>query len=362
MRSNLTKEERRAITELRNDPDITITEADKGKAVVVMDSLVNNALSDNNTYKILDKDPTAKLERKHKKQLKTLHSNNEISDVIYNKRNPINSQQPYARATIKIHKSPVKTRILVCSRGSVYYDTAQFLSRLLAPLGKEGRSFMSDSSSFVEKLKNIDTDGTMVSYDVVDLFTNIPLDEALDILHINWQNQIYQQIHGLPIGSPLSPVITEIYMTNFEEAALSSSPIKPLCWYWKVDDTFTIPEKSHDPSILLNHLNKQDQRIHFTMETEKVHQLPFLDITIQNSNNQLITSVYRKPTHTDQCIHHHSNHHPQVKTAIVFTLARRAKNICNTSNIQQELAHLKSTFITLNSYPRHPVETTIKKL
>ncbi|XP_046565935.1 uncharacterized protein LOC124274614 [Haliotis rubra] len=95
------------------------------------------------------------------------------------------------------------------------------------------------------------------------------------------------------------------------------------------------------------------------METEKLHQLPFVDVTIQNSNNQLITSVYRKPTHTDQYIQHHSNHHPQIKRAIVSTLARRAKNICSPSNLQQELAHLKSTFI--NGYPRLLVETTTKK-
>ncbi len=98
-----------------------------------------------------------------------------------------------------------------------------------------------------------------------------------------------------------------------------------------------------------------------TLETEQLHQLPFLDITIQNSNNQLITSVYRKPTHTDHYIHHHSNHHPQIKRAIVSTLARCAKNICSPSNLQQEITHLKSTFITLNGYPRHLVETTITK-
>ena len=79
-----------------------------------------------------------------------------------------------------------------------------------------------------------------------------------------------------------------------------------------------------------------------------------------NSVQQLTTSVYRKPTHTDQYIHHHSNHHPQIKRAIIATLVRRAKSICSPSNLQSELNHLKTTFITLNGYPRQLVESTIK--
>ncbi|XP_046577500.1 uncharacterized protein LOC124285337 [Haliotis rubra] len=96
------------------------------------------------------------------------------------------------------------------------------------------------------------------------------------------------------------------------------------------------------------------------METEKQHQLPFLNISIQNSNSQLITSVYRKPTHTDQYLHYHSSYHPQIKRAIISTLARRAKSICSPSHLQQELDHLKTTFISLNGYPRQLMETTIK--
>ncbi|XP_067668377.1 uncharacterized protein [Haliotis asinina] len=60
-RSNLTHQERQAITELKKDDTITITEADKGKAAVIMDTpeflqLVNNSLSDTTTYLNIKKD------------------------------------------------------------------------------------------------------------------------------------------------------------------------------------------------------------------------------------------------------------------------------------------------------------------
>jgi hypothetical protein len=42
------------------------------------------------------------------------------------------------------------------------------------------------------------------------------------------------------IGSPLSPVIAEFFMKNFEETALEGATHKPLCWFPCVEDTFVI--------------------------------------------------------------------------------------------------------------------------
>ena len=96
------------------------------------------------------------------------------------------------------------------------------------------------------------------------------------------------------------------------------------------------------------------------MEQEQNHQLSFLDVSLNNSADKITTSVYRKPTHTNQYINYLSNHHPQIKRAIVATLTRRAKSICSPHHLHEELQHLKKTFITLNGYPKKLVENTIK--
>ncbi|XP_071105279.1 uncharacterized protein [Haliotis cracherodii] len=302
---------------------------------------------------------------------------------------------PYARATIKVHKQPVKVRLLVCSRKTVHYNTAQYLARLLAPLGKTAKSFITDSTEFCRKISTITEPGTLVNYDVVDLFTNVPRDEALSILrrrieavypdldthlsidsiiklitscitstYFTWQDKIYQQTHGLPMGSPLSPIITEIYMTDLEETALHRSPITPLCWFRRVDDTFVILQPDHDPKTLLNNLNAQHPRMQFTMEEEAERQLPFLDVRVQKDpDNKLQTSVYRKPTHTDQYLHNSSNHPPQIKRGIIATLARRAVNICSTpQQLKTELNHLRHVFTNFNNYPTSLVEQTINSI
>ncbi|XP_071095908.1 uncharacterized protein [Haliotis cracherodii] len=127
------------------------------------------------------------------------------------------------------------------------------------------------------------------------------------------------------MGSPLSPIITEIYMTDLEETALHTSPR-----FRKVNDTFVILQPDHDPKTLLNHLNAQHPRMQFTMEEEAERQLPFLDVRVQKDpDNKLHTSVYRKPTHTDHYLHNSSYHPPQIKRGIIATLARHAVNICS---------------------------------
>ena len=63
------------------------------------------------------------------------------------------------------------------------------------------------------------------------------------------------------------------------------------------------------------------------MEPTQQGSLPFLDtlVTIQ-PDNTLSTSVYRKPTHTDQYLHWDSNHHITAKHSVYNTLAHRAKD------------------------------------
>ncbi|XP_046550408.1 uncharacterized protein LOC124260192 [Haliotis rubra] len=163
------------------------------------------------------------------------------------------------------------------------------------------------------------------------------------------------------MGSPLSPIITEIYMTHFEEQALASSPTQPVCWYRKVDDTFVILRKDQDPTSLLQHLNTQHPRIKFTMETERDSALPFLDVHVSRDPCKKIqTKVYRKPTHSDQYIHFNSNHPPKTKSGVISTLTKRAKNICSSNHdLEHELNHLQHVSTSLNKYPTNLVMRAI---
>ena len=73
----------------------------------------------------------------------------------------------------------------------------------------------------------------------------------------NSKTKNYALSDGLPMGSPASPVIANMYMEALEERALSTFELgKPKVWYRYVDDVFSITKKkTHVPK--LQHLNNQ---------------------------------------------------------------------------------------------------------
>ena len=152
------------------------------------------------------------------------------------------------------------------------------------------------------------------------------LEFCLTQTYFLFQGKYNQQTQGAAMGSPISPIIANIFMEEFEVKALQSFPNPPSMWLRFVDDTFVINKAEHSQD-LLQHINNQDPHIQFTVEPSQQGSLPFLDtlVTIQ-PDNTLSTSVYRKPTHTDQYLHWDSNHHITAKHSVYNTLAHRAKN------------------------------------
>ena len=117
----------------------------------------------------------------------------------------------------------------------------------------------------------------------------------------SFQGKFYKQLHSAAMGSPCSPVVANIYMEYFEKRALG--PELPMSftintWLRYVDDVLTIVKKGTRDS-LLNYLNSIDPNIKFTIvPPNEQGAIPFLDTFPRPSGNKIITSVYRKPTHT----------------------------------------------------------------
>ena len=113
------------------------------------------------------------------------------------------------------------------------------------------------------------------------------------------------------MGSPLSPVIANFFMKDFEKKAIEHVIHKPVSRFRNVDDTFVIwPHGQEKLTEFLNHLNGLHNKIQFTMEKEEGHH-PFLDIDIYwKMKGSLGHKVYRKSTHTNLYLHQNSHHHP----------------------------------------------------
>jgi hypothetical protein len=221
----------------------------------------------------------------------------------------------------KIHKDGVPLRPTVSNIGAPTYQLAKHLSGLLNQLTGKTAHHVKNSFNFIEILKSlqIKPDDLMVSFDVVSLFTKVPVEESLILLKQHFNNEIlalykhvltstsfctdgqyYEQTDGVAMGSPLSPVIANFYMEDFERKAIEQATHKPTCWYRYVDDTFVIWTHGKEKLMeFLKHLNGIHNSIQFSMEIEREGHLPFLDIDIyRKTNGSLGHKVYRKPTHT----------------------------------------------------------------
>ena len=390
-RSNITREERKAIDELRRDKNKMILTADKGVSMVVMDREDYNqkaeALLQESAYRPIPNDATNKYKTKLIALLKSIKTEGGINEATYKKLYPTGAGSPKFYGLPKIHNEGTPLRPIVSSIGAVTHSTSKELSRILKPLVGKSPHHICNNEDFMEHLKGITLgpDEAMVSYDVRALLTSVPIKPALEVIekllkddpdlqkrttmstkhimdllefclrstYFTYRGKFYEQVKGAAMGSSISPIVANLFMENFEMRALQPSPNPPLLWKRFVDDTFVILKKAHKEEFL-THINSVDSNIQFTSEEPGPEgSLPFLDILITpDEEGRLETSVYRKPTHMDQCLQWDSHHPISSKYSVVGTLYHRAKTICsNNQKLQQEEEHLTKALGNCN-YPR----------
>ena len=55
-----------------------------------------------------------------------------------------------------------------------------------------------------------------------------------------FEDHFFEQVDGAAMGSPLSPIVANLYVEGFEKSALSSAKLTPTAWRRYVDDTFVL--------------------------------------------------------------------------------------------------------------------------
>ncbi len=180
---------------------------------------------------------------------------------------------PHFYVTPKIHKIANPLRPIIDNLGTMFYNLAKFLTDILQPLLGKTPFSCKNSAELSEDLRKLklDDDEMFCSADVKALFTSVPVDDATDnqaekgqksalevlrsklkadqswkerttldledivdltklclnCTYFKFEGQFYRQIHGAAIGSPLSPVICNLYMEDLEEKAISTLEVKP---------------------------------------------------------------------------------------------------------------------------------------
>ena len=167
--------------------------------------------------------------------------------------------------------------------------------------------------------------------------TSLP-EFCLKKTYFQFQGSFYEQINGAAMGSPISPIVANLFMEDFEVKAINTAKNPPKMWNRYVDDTCAILSSTSKDDFF-HYINSIDPRIQFTSEDSKPDgSIPFLDSLVMPQPDGLIkTTVFRKPTHTDMYLHWDSYHHLSAKYSVINTLRHRAKTVCSTKQLLTEV-------------------------
>jgi len=120
---------------------------------------------------------------KWKSSRHTLLKQRASSESVYNNLFPQGSKPSILYGLPNVHKVNCPARSIMSAIGTFNYKLAKFLVPILQPLTCNQYTVHS-SFSFVDEITQLTLshDAVLVSFDVASLFTNIPLDETVNII------------------------------------------------------------------------------------------------------------------------------------------------------------------------------------
>ena len=380
---------------LRQHPSIIIINSDKGKSVVLMYKQqyiekVETLLKDTTTYKKVLTDPTNKLQVINNKIIHKLVQQKIIEKKDKYKLLTYNRTSPKLYALPKIHKPNIPMRPIVASIDTVSSQLSKMLSDILKHLVEDSPYIIKNSIEFKKRVSGLTIEKTesMVSFDVVSLFTNIPIPLAMEVINDQWNklrnitnipkdiffemlhfclvsanyfvfnNIHYKQVYGMPMGNPLSSIIADIITEDLLRITLEKLSFTPMCFVKYVDDIFTIvPTGLIDETLSM--LNDFHPKLQFTVEVEQHNKIPYLDVmVIKNANNQIETDWYHKHTSSNRILNFYSNHPHFQKINTARNFISRVLSL-STQKFHTKNKQIIHNTLTLNNYPRHTIQKLI---
>ncbi|XP_062710541.1 uncharacterized protein LOC134288748 [Aedes albopictus] len=382
---------------LKENPNLVVTKADKGSKTVILDaeeyhSKMQSLLEDESTYKKLPSNPTNKILRKINGIIDMWHRSGYIDFRIQRKLKESSCNPPRIYGLPKTHKENRPMRPVVSTIGSATYKIARYLSDIIGNVVGKTNFHVRNSFEFADQITGVQTDEgeVLFSLDVVSLYTNVPVDYALRCLEERWteieqhtnidkesfieavkvvlestffvyRGTVYAQTFGVPMGSPLSPVIANVVMEKLEQESISNLETKQIhmkVYRRYVDDCLCVARREHIETIV-DTFNSFHERLQFTVEYEKDGKIKFLDMMLEREADKITTAWLPKQTDGRYLDFNSKSPFQHKENTAIALIDRAIKLSCGFS--PQEALDQATRILRKNNYPTWFVNRVRKK-
>lgn len=387
-----------AIKELKDNPDIYITSADKGGGIVIWEAEAYERealrqLRDANTYEELNEDS---LKNNLKSLARDIYG---YAENLYYFKRITDMEKAAIRSSTKENPSPIyflpkihkgiqkesltfAGRPIVATYASPTHLIDKYLTELTRPLLPRIEGSLRDTTHLLTSLPNepVPASARIVTADVNSLYPSIPWEEGIeasvahyesnyewlkkhfkdknllepppasrfrDLLkivlqhsYIHYQNKkFYHQIKGTAMGCCISVYFANAYMYSTMEVVIKTKPSHVIMLLRFIDDIFLISTGS-DEEIRELFVRITNRHISYEISAATLSG-DFLDLTIwiDPENRRVHTKPYSKPTAVPFFVHAKSMHPTSTINSIPFAQLLRIKRNSSTDDTYNVFAN-----------------------
>ena len=398
---NFTPDQKKDLKHLREDDDTIIKRSDKCKNLVLMKKSDYITKSDNiiDTYELVKKNPTNKLEEDTKELIKSTLQN-KIPDDALRKILPQHSRTAEFYGLPKTHKPGNPLRPIVSACGDPLDKLSWFLQNILTQVLAFIPAHLTNTQSYLARMRDafplgLPANSIVFSIDVCNLYGSIPISEGIDAVlslieanlskintfnitlndirsllthvltnnYVRFNSKIFKQTTGIAMGNRLAPSVAIAFMHGFETSFLSSLTEVPVFYARYIDDILGVWTHGMDRlNHFFNLMNSHNPAIRFTMDhTGSTGKLAFLDTLITtHPSGAYTTELYFKPMTAPIVLHYKSAHPMSTKKAVLNSEIQRAMRVSSDQHAEERSLRIISELFMLNGYPRDVISRMIQ--
>ena len=399
-KSNLSKEEWRALFQLKKRQDIVIKPADKGGAVVVWDKRLyieeaSKQLNNATFYNPRTNDPIICNNEIVKETIEELIDCGQLPSSAKNLRiYDSDLGKPCLYLLPKIHKLGNPGRPIVSACSCPTELISDFLDTVFQPIVANLPSFIKDTSHMLKSLDSLvlpNEDHLLFTMDVSSLYTSIPHADGLSaisfflnkkanlkipasailrltelVLNLNsfeFNGQFFDQISGVAMGTKMGPSYACIFMGHLEHLwSENYKGISPEYYRRYIDDCIGITKMNMQQlQSFIDFVGNFHSSIKFTSTIHR-SAVNFLDIQIKLKENKISTSIFYKSTDSHSFLMYSSSHPESCKSSIPFSQLLRLKRLCSDEADFLEKSNEMLDFFRRRSYPETVLISAVNRI